>query len=195
MHSFLVSTSPKLPESPDVLHLYPDKSLGIEETRQISIFLSRKPLTLEQNTVVIHEAEKLTVPAQHAILKILEEPPGQSLIYLVTDFPDQLLPTIISRTQTEDNRTDASVNKKRDTVKTSELVTELFKAGVGGKLKLIDDQNFTRDSALKFLQQLEYVLHDNLNLPIKYDLIHKTRRYLSGNVNVRLAMDNFALSL
>ena len=37
--------------------------------------------------------------AQNALLKILEEPPGNSEIYLVTDQPNQLLPTILSRVQ------------------------------------------------------------------------------------------------
>jgi len=47
--------------------------------------------------VVIDQAEKVTVEAQNAFLKTLEEPPGGAVVILVTAQPKALLPTIRSR--------------------------------------------------------------------------------------------------
>ena len=49
---------------------------------------------------IIDEAEKMTEEAANCILKVLEEPPSTTKIILVTSFPGQLLPTILSRCQT-----------------------------------------------------------------------------------------------
>ena len=48
---------------------------------------------------IIDEAELLTVDAQNALLKTLEEPPGQATLILVSTNPDALLETIRSRCQ------------------------------------------------------------------------------------------------
>lgn len=48
---------------------------------------------------VIAGADRLNEAAANAFLKVLEEPPAQTLILLLTDAPQQLLPTIRSRCQ------------------------------------------------------------------------------------------------
>jgi len=46
---------------------------------------------------VVEEAELMNSEAQNALLKTLEEPQGRTLLILLTDRPDALLPTIRSR--------------------------------------------------------------------------------------------------
>ena len=48
---------------------------------------------------VVEEAETMNPQAQNALLKTLEEPYGRTLIVLLTDQPDALLPTVRSRCQ------------------------------------------------------------------------------------------------
>jgi DNA polymerase III subunit delta' len=48
---------------------------------------------------IIDEAELLDPTGQNAMLKTLEEPPGDTHFFLVTSQPDRLLPTIRSRSQ------------------------------------------------------------------------------------------------
>ncbi len=50
-------------------------------------------------TAIIAEADRMNEAAANAFLKMLEEPPPQTLILLLTDAPQQLLPTIRSRCQ------------------------------------------------------------------------------------------------
>src|SRR5690606_24705195 len=48
---------------------------------------------------VVEEAETMNAAAQNALLKTLEEPQGRTIIILLTDQPESLLPTIRSRCQ------------------------------------------------------------------------------------------------
>lgn len=189
MHAFLTSVNPEFIEGPDVLIIHPDPSIGIEEVRAIQHFLSRKPSQSNQNTVIIHNADKLTLPAQHALLKTLEEPPGNSQIYLLTTQPDSLLPTILSRVQ----MTNTVVIPSAVEGSLSPLIKSFFSAGVGERLKILDSQNFNRESALKFLDELEYIIHSDLSLAHYYPLIPDTRKYLKANCNVKLTLDHLAL--
>ncbi|HSG93073.1 MAG TPA: hypothetical protein VK999_05115, partial [Methylotenera sp.] len=50
-------------------------------------------------TVVIHPAHKMTTSASNSLLKLLEEPPAQTLLILVSSQPQQLPVTIRSRCQ------------------------------------------------------------------------------------------------
>lgn len=49
--------------------------------------------------ISIDDADLMSREAQHALLKLLEEPAGQTCFILTTHVPHSLLPTILSRTQ------------------------------------------------------------------------------------------------
>ena len=192
MHAFLTTVNPELAEGLDTLHISPDKS-GIDEVRAIQHFLSRKPTQSDHNTVVIHQAHLLTLPAQHALLKTLEEPPPGALIYLITSQPDSLLPTILSRVQIIPAPYMSYKFDATYMTYTSDLLKKLQSSGVGDRLKILEEQEFTRESALKFLDDLERLLHSNLDLDLDYQLIVDTRRYLKANVNLKLCLTHLAL--
>lgn len=59
----------------------------------------RKAVLANGKVFVIEEAELMTIAAQNALLKTLEEPHGRTLLILLTDQPNLLLPTIRSRCQ------------------------------------------------------------------------------------------------
>lgn len=61
--------------------------------------LAMAPQASERRVAVINDAGKLNAASANALLKTLEEPPAESLILLVCDNPDTLLPTIRSRCQ------------------------------------------------------------------------------------------------
>ncbi len=74
-----------------------EESIGIDKIRKIKIFLSRKPIYSPLRTVIINEADRLTLEAQNALLKIAEEPSASSLIILVLPNPEVLFSTLSSR--------------------------------------------------------------------------------------------------
>ena len=50
-------------------------------------------------TAIIDQAHSMTWEAQSCFLKTLEEPKGKAVFILITEHPDTLLPTILSRVQ------------------------------------------------------------------------------------------------
>lgn len=86
-------------------HSYPDhktletdnRSISVDEVRIANQFFEKTAQLGEFKTVIVPFAEKMTVAAANALLKTLEEPNGKSLIVLLSEQGDMLLPTIVSR--------------------------------------------------------------------------------------------------
>lgn len=74
-------------------------NIPVEEARQLISKLALKPYEGKYKMVLIWSAESLHASTANALLKLLEEPPDQTLFFLVSFEPDKLLPTLISRTQ------------------------------------------------------------------------------------------------
>ena len=76
------------------------RDLPIDVIRQYVVEAAGRKASMGRGKVfVIEEAELMNAAAQNALLKTLEEPPGRTLVMLITDSPDSLLPTIRSRSQ------------------------------------------------------------------------------------------------
>jgi len=75
------------------------KEIGIDAVRQLRRFVNLTPAAASRKFGIVDEAERLSVAAQNALLKTLEEPPADSTIILVTSRPGSLLPTVRSRVQ------------------------------------------------------------------------------------------------
>lgn len=85
---------------PDIKVLEPAKrDIRIDSVREIENFLRYRPLEAPYKVILILEAEKLNPQAGNALLKSLEEPPLYAIFILITERIDQLLPTIVSRSQ------------------------------------------------------------------------------------------------
>lgn len=85
---------------PDIISVTHEKpnSIGIEERRkQLIDDVAIKPYTGPYKIYLVNDAHKLTLQAQNALLKTIEEPPSYAVIILLTDNMDALLPTITSR--------------------------------------------------------------------------------------------------
>jgi len=81
----------------DLALLGVDAPAGIDEIRALSAHLVLAPIEGGRRVVLIEQASRLTEPAQHALLKLLEEPPAQTHLILVATDDRALLPTIRSR--------------------------------------------------------------------------------------------------
>jgi DNA polymerase-3 subunit delta' len=76
------------------------KDLSVDVIRQYLLGpASLKPAMGHGRVFVVEEAELMNAAAQNSLLKTLEEPFGRTLIVLLSDAPESLLPTIRSRTQ------------------------------------------------------------------------------------------------
>ena len=70
-----------------------------KESSEILRKLSLKSFSNGYKVMIIWHAEKMNVFCANKLLKMLEEPPTQTLFILISEHPEELLSTIISRTQ------------------------------------------------------------------------------------------------
>ena len=206
----------------DTLTLRPDPSIGIEQIRELTRDFHLRPIKSQQKVAFIFEAQKMTIPAQNALLKTLEEPPGENFLILTTPNPGLLLPTISSRTHI------LSLSPKSEIVLEKEAILihwqnlrQILKSGVGKRLLLSEDVSKDRQTAIEWLK-MQTVLWRQVLLNsqdctqiISADLAHNlkdlsktisvkliletlkniqhTQKMLDGNVHVKLAIDNLLL--
>lgn len=71
----------------------------INMIRELASWLSLRPALGAYKVVIIDQLQNFSFEAQSALLKILEEPPGEAIILIVSDQAELLLPTIVSRVQ------------------------------------------------------------------------------------------------
>jgi DNA polymerase-3 subunit delta' len=91
---------------PDVMileRLYREKakdfarSISVDQVRSLSRLFSISPSFSPWRVVIVDAADDMERPGANALLKLLEEPPSNSLFLLVSHAPARLLPTIRSR--------------------------------------------------------------------------------------------------
>ena len=82
---------------PDFSELVSEKQLGVDKIREGIGGLNATAQFSGNKVLVIPDADKMTESAANALLKTLEEPTPNTFLILVTDRPQQLLATIISR--------------------------------------------------------------------------------------------------
>ncbi len=70
------------------------------ESDEIIRKLSLKTFEADYKIMIIWQADRMNMSCANKLLKILEEPPPQTLFIFISAFPDLLLPTILSRLQT-----------------------------------------------------------------------------------------------
>ena len=85
---------------PDIIRVTHEKpnSISVDDIRvQINEDIQVKPYNGKYKIYIVPDADMMTVQAQNALLKTIEEPPAYAVILLLTENADSLLPTICSR--------------------------------------------------------------------------------------------------
>ena len=85
---------------PDIIRVSHEKpnTIGVEDIRgQVNGDIQIRPYNGKYKIYIISDADRMTVQAQNAILKTIEEPPGYAVLMLLANNADMMLPTILSR--------------------------------------------------------------------------------------------------
>lgn len=183
----------------EVIHLVAEKSsLTIKQVQDLKDPLSISPRI--PRIVWIEEAGLLTVPAQNALLKMLEEPPENTDFYLTCDNSSALLPTIRSRS-TLINIRGKEINNDPKVLADLKLIMAL---SPGDRLSAITKRD--RSESIFWLSQIESSLKEKLHdkdLSISsYKTLAKIAKItqnahtqLLANCSVGLTTQNFYLLL
>ena len=73
------------------------RNITVKQVRKLGELFAVQPALSDWRAVVIDSVDELEPSAANALLKMLEEPPGRSVFFLVSHSPGRLLPTIRSR--------------------------------------------------------------------------------------------------
>jgi hypothetical protein len=176
--------------SPDTLWLTGDPSITIEMIRDLISWTQTTPYVQAKKYAVVLGANSMTVQAQQALLKTLEEPPAQVEIFLTAPHEVGLLPTIQSRctvvrsahTQSEaDNEAFVFPNTIRDAIDAAEQIgkdRETAVAWCEHQLIQLHQQEHATKKAVRQLQK-----------------IAETLGLLKRNVNTKLALESMFFDL
>lgn len=87
--------------APPDLHVYLPEGKGglhsIETIRELIDEVRKPPFQAKRKVFLLEQAERMQPAAANALLKTLEEPEQDSTIILITEKPQEILPTIVSR--------------------------------------------------------------------------------------------------
>lgn len=85
---------------PDVSVLEPDgASIKVRQVRATKDEFSKSGMESRKKILIVRQMDKMTISAANSLLKFIEEPEGEITIMLLTTEVQQLLPTIVSRSQ------------------------------------------------------------------------------------------------
>lgn len=146
--------------SPDYIEITPDgNSIKIAQIRKLQSDILVKPYK-SYKIYVIDEAQKMTVEAQNALLKTLEEPPKYAIIILITNNKESLLDTIKSRCEiikftpiplleVADYLTQTGVDKNR-----ASLLANFSRGSMQKAIELSESEDFhiMRDEVQKYVE-------------------------------------------
>lgn len=186
----------------DLVIIEIDKTIGIEEIRNFQKKVFLKPLKGNVKAVLLKADQGLTIEAQNALLKVLEEPPLNTIIILTISNQDHLLPTVRSRCKIVElqQKMDFPEEEKAHYLN---LSISLSSSSIARRLKLAQDLAKNKEEALIWLEKMiltirEKMIEDQnncncLNLLIS---LQETYKILSTtNVNPRLTLENLFLNL
>lgn len=160
----------------DIVHYKPSKlSFGVDDVRSIISEINKKPYEGNKKVIIIHEGNKLTIQAQNALLKTIEEPPKGVFIIILCESGELILDTVKSRCQIHklsplskiemESFINKNYNNLDDKLKNTLIA---FSAGIPERAdKFLKDQDFKniRDLALNILKDIN--IRDE-KLVIKY---------------------------
>lgn len=173
-----------------------NQTISIAMVRSLQSELSYAAFQGKKRHVVICNVDKSTPEAQNAVLKILEEPPLNTQFWLITQYPQHLLPTLISRCVEMNftEKTEKNQDNQIDTV-SKDLFTTI---GTTSYRELIDvaEKYKEKTTAIEWTEMCLKYFHQTLQQEptgkaiSAIKVIIETRQHLAANVSPRQALEN-----
>lgn len=172
--------------SPDYYFLEID-TLGIDDSRDLRSRAAMAPAMSRARALTI-AANKITLEAQNALLKLLEEPRTESVFFLIVPERTVLISTFLSRFSKVNSQ--ASENTG---LSVPDIIAEFISAGPAARLKLLNERDDlkTRSNARLCMDIFErYHGRD----PRSYEHLALAKKYLDDQASsVKLLMEHLAL--
>ncbi|MCD6472355.1 DNA polymerase III subunit delta' [Candidatus Aerophobetes bacterium] len=138
---------------PDVQIIKPEKdSLKIEQIRNLKREAAYKLYEGKKRVWIIEEANKFTLEAANSALKIIEEPPPDTIFILISETKREILPTILSRCEiirfsslSSEQIREIIINHLPQNLSKISLIMNLSRGSVKKALFLIKEENILKE--------------------------------------------------
>jgi DNA polymerase-3 subunit delta' len=157
---------------PDFIFVEPVNNLiSIEQIRDLIWKLSLKPISSDFKIAIIDDAHSMGQDSQNCFLKKLEEPEN-SIIILITPYPNLLFPTILSRCQkikfyplSKSEIKNFLIEKKLDEEK-AEKIAKICQGKIGKAISFLDSKNY--EDFERKVKEFEKILNSPLYLRFNF---------------------------
>lgn len=198
-----IATKEDLLKIPDIHILETDaKSIGIEDVKKLQAEMIYKPFEENYQVGIIFDAHKMTVEAQNAILKTLEEQSDQTVYFLLANNEKNLLNTIVSRSQKVYPDTGLSIEKEINLNRVQELVSMPLHMQFAEIEKLCKEEKDNRGGVEQLLDELtayyrhlmeKSIINSDYDTTVlcnsKLEKINTARVRIRANVTPRMALE------
>ncbi len=180
--------------NPDIKWVYHEKpnTISVDEAReQLINDIAIKPYSSKFKIYIIDEAEKMSVGAQNAILKTIEEPPAYGIVILLAESKEMMLETIQSRCVLLEVKSVLKNEFKQYFQSKMRVpdyeITSLFEFSAGNMGKAIkmvenDDYSAMRDNVTDMLKNIKK--HDAAGLNAKIKTAAEFKNDMNGYLDL-----------
>jgi len=166
------------------------RNISVDQVREVGEFLGLTAALSDWRVVVIDSVDEMEKSAANALLKMLEEPPPNTVFLLVSHAPGRLLPTIRSRCRR------LQFDPLDDDAMTSVLEAQLPEIGDSERRRLIPLANGSVGRALAFASlDLGSLENDALDILRRGDSDNSKRSALASQLARKAAADRYAAFL
>ena len=169
---------------PDIIQVQHEKpnTIGVEDIRsQVNGDIQIRPYSSRYKIYIIADADKMTVQAQNALLKTIEEPPAYAVLILLTNNAEMMLPTILSRCVRLNLKAVKDSDIKEYLMKEmqipdyqADLSVTFAQGNVGKAVKLATSENFNEMKS-EMLDLMRYM--DQMELYEVMDAVKRINNY------------------
>lgn len=186
----------------------PAFSIGIEDIKNLQGRLYLKPIKSAMKVCLIQDAQFLTIEAQNAMLKFLEEPPLNTLIILTASTKEIFLQTILSRCKTIE-LPETKLLTEGEKEELHQQIDELSSLTISDGLIKAESLAKNKDRTLNWLEEMVLVLREKILNAVAEGSREKTVQYAyylklfqkthqtvkTTNINLRFTLENLLIAL
>jgi DNA polymerase-3 subunit delta' len=132
--------------------------ISVEESAHIMKDLSLKPYESDTKIMLIWMPEKMNVQAANKLLKIIEEPPHKTIFLLVAESAENMLATVLSRTQLlkvprySDEEVMNYLMSRGVEHSKAQMISALVEGNINEALQLAEHAEDAEENSLRFVQ-------------------------------------------
>jgi len=177
-----------------------------DDSNEIIKIINLKTFESEYKVIIIWMAEKMNLSAANKLLKVIEEPPKKTLFLLVAENSEQILPTILSRTQLikipkidTDSMFFAISDKFKLSNQEAKDITNLSNGNYLNALNIINKTDYDSENFDLFVQLMRFSYKNQvlelLKLAEKLSLLGREKQKNFLIYSLRLLRENFMLNI